>query len=203
MLLKSGSGGGTKPSLSPFGIVLPNSVDLGTFSQSPNKSPNFTNQPFGKTPIVNPKSGGGVSFRQASVLSYVQPVVNNGTPGRVCFNWAYNDDLGVTDFDRAVYTKAGGVSLLARTVGTLSTPESTGEDVPFVDDGATALSSSFNVKNNGTTLAVCPVFDGVTYYTNILDPQAEQKTFDPDDATTFPPNYDDQVNFPFPGYDFE
>ena len=37
---------------------------------------------------------------------------------------------------------------------------------------------------------MCPVFDGTTYFTNILDPAAQQITFNPNNAATFPPNYD-------------
>ena len=194
------TGGGAKPALSPFGIVKPGKVNLGTFTQSPTKSGNFTNRPLVKTPIVQPKSTGGVAFKQAAVLSYVQPFVNNGTPGRICFNWAYSDDKGVADFDRAVYTKAGGVALFARTVGTVSTSESIGEDVPVVEAGTPASTIQFNVKNDGSALAVCPVFDGTTYFTNILNPTAVKFRFDATDASTFPPNYD---VVQFPGYQFQ
>jgi hypothetical protein len=123
-------------------------------------------------------------------------VVNNGTPGFVCYNWAYNDDQGTTDFPHAFYTKAGGLNLVATSVGTLSTDESTGQPVPMIEAGATATSPPINVKNSSITIDVCPVFDGTTYFTNILISNAPKFTFDADDPSTFPPNYDVE---PFPG----
>jgi hypothetical protein len=193
------TGGGSKPALSPFGIINPGKVNLGTFFQSPKKSGNITNQKLDPTPIVKPKSNGGVAFKQTDVLSYILPMVNNGTPGRICFNWAYNDDQGTVDFDHAVYTKAGGLSLFATNVGTSSAPEPTGEDVPQLQAGAPATSTAFQVKNDGTVLKVCPVFDGTTYFTNAADPAAQQIPFNPTNAATFPPNYDVVA---FPGYQF-
>jgi hypothetical protein len=191
------TGGGSKPALSPFGIINPGKVNLGTFFQSPKKSGNLTNKPLEPTPIVKPKSNGGVAFKQTDVLAYILPIVNNGTPGRICFNWAYNDDQGTADFDRAVYTKAGGISLVAKNVGTSSAPEPTGEDVPLLEAGTPATSLAFQVKNDGSALKVCPVFDGTTYFTNAADPAAQQIPFDPTNAATFPPNYDVVA---FPGY---
>jgi hypothetical protein len=192
-------GSGSKTTLSPFAIINPGKVNLGTFFQSPKKSGNITNKPLTPTPIVKPKSNGGVPFKQSDVLGYVNPIVNNGITGFVCFNWAYNDDQGVLDFPHAVYTKAGGISLFATTKGTSSAPEPTGEDVPLLEAGLTATSTAFQVKNDGSTLTVCPVFDGSTYFTNILDPAAQQIPFSAGDASTFPPNYDE---VPFPGYQF-
>jgi hypothetical protein len=193
------TGGGSKPALSPFGIINPGKVNLGTFFQSPKKSGNLTNKPLDFPPIVKPTSNGGVAFKQTDVLVYLQPIVNNGTPGRICFNWAYNDDQGVADFLYAVYTKAGGLSLVATSKGTSSAPAPTGEDVPQLQAGAAATSTQFNVKNDGSALKVCPVFDGTTYFTNILNPAADKFTFDPAIAGTFPPNYDVVA---FPGYQF-
>ena len=46
---------------------------------------------------------------------------------------------------------------------------------------------------------VCPVFDGTTYFTNILDAAAQRITFLAGDTSTFPPNYDE---VDFPGYQF-
>ena len=191
------TGGGSKPALSPFGIINPGKVNLGTFFQSPKVKGNITNKPLTPTPIVKPKSNGGIAFKQTDVLAYILPIVNNGTPGRICFNWAYNDDQGTADFDRAVYTKAGGLSLVATSKGTSSAPEPTGEDVPQLQAGAPATSTQFNVKNDGSALKVCPLFDGTTYFTNILNPAADKFRFDPADANTFPPNYDVVA---FPGY---
>jgi hypothetical protein len=191
-LLKAGSGGGSKPSLSPFGIINPGKVELGKFTTSPSKSGNAKNKPFTPTPVINPKSAGGVAFKQASVLAYILGIVNNGTPGHVCFNWAYNDDQGVTDFPLAFYTKAGGLNLRATSVGTISTEESTGQPVPVIPAGALATSTSFNVKNSSIAVSVCPVFDGTTFFTNVLDPGAQKITFDPQNASTFPPNTDQQ-----------
>jgi hypothetical protein len=74
--------------------------------------------------------------------------------------------------------------------------EATGEPVPEVAGGTTATSASFNVKNSSIVIDVCPVFDGTTYFTNILDPDADQVTFNKEDPATFPPNYDE---VPFPG----
>ena len=199
-LLKTGSGGGSKPALSPFAIINPGKVNLGTFSQSPKRSGNVKNQPLTPKPIVEPKSNGGLPFKQTSVLVYLTGIVNNGTPGVLCFNWSYNDDEGEVDFPHVVYTKAGGLSLVATSKGTQSTPEPTGQPVPVLQAGTPATSSPFNVKNAGTELLVCPVFDGQTYFTNIFDPAAAKFTFDPDDASTFPPNYDVVT---FPGYQFQ
>ena len=193
------TGGGSKPALSPFGIINPGKVNLGTFFRSPKKSGNITNKPLDFTPIVKPTSNGGIAFKQTDVLVYLQSIVNNGTPGRICFNWAYNDDQGVADFPHAVYTKAGGLSLVATSKGTSSAPAPTGEDVPQLQAGAPATSTQFNVKNDGSALKVCPVFDGTTYFTNILNPAAAKFTFNPADANTFPPNYDVVA---FPGYQF-
>ncbi|HEY7637913.1 MAG TPA: hypothetical protein VH763_20375 [Gemmatimonadales bacterium] len=189
-LLKAGSGGGSKPALSPFGIINPGQVNLSNFSQAPTKKDQVKNKVFNPTPIINPTTAGGVAFKQASVLTYLSPIVNNGTPGFVCYNWAYNDDEGVTDFPQAFYTKAGGLSLIAKTVGTVSTEESTGEPVPVIAAGANAVSPSVNVKNSSIAISACPTFDGTTYFTNILNPNAQKLTFNPQDAGTFPPNLD-------------
>jgi hypothetical protein len=62
--------------------------------------------------------------------------------------------------------------------------------VPEIPAGADAVSASFNVKNSVIPVSVCPVFDGATYFTNILDPAAQKFPFNPDNAATFPPNYD-------------
>lgn len=184
------TGGGAKPALSPFGIINPKKVNLGSFSSAPGKKDQIRGQVFNPTPVVNPTSAGGVPFKQPSVLSYLTPVANLGTPGYICYNWAYNDDQGVTDFPLAFYTKAGGLALLAKTVGTVSTGASTGEPVPSIAAGATALAPQFNVKNSSVAITVCPVFDGTTYFTNVLNPNAQKFTFDAQDPTTFPPNYD-------------
>jgi hypothetical protein len=189
-LLRAGSGGGNRPSLSPFGIIKPGAVNLGTFTQSPSRKAQVKNKPFSPAPVIEPTSAGGVAFKQPAVLSYLSPTVNNGTPGFICFNWAYNDDEGVTDFPDALYTKAGGLNIVARTVGTVSTEESTGEPVPVVGAGANAVSAAVNVKNSSIAISVCPVFDGTTYFTNILNPSAPKFTFNPQDASTFPPNLD-------------
>jgi hypothetical protein len=190
LLRKAGTGGGSKPSLSPFGIVNPGQVNLSTFSQSPDKKSNVKNRVFTPTPVINPTSAGGVAFKQASVLVYLSPIVNNGKPGNLCFNWAYNDDQGVTDFPLAFYTKAGGLSLRATSVGTVSTGESTGQPVPVIPAGAVATAPKFNIKNSSIPVSVCPVFDGTTFFTNVLDPTAPKIIFDPQDASTFPPNHD-------------
>ncbi|HVJ99968.1 MAG TPA: hypothetical protein VM365_03860 [Gemmatimonadales bacterium] len=184
------TGGGSKPALSPFGITKPGKVNLSKFTTSPSKSGNVKNQLFTPTPVINPKSAGGVSFKQASVLSYLVPIANLGSPGNICFNWDYNDDEGVTAFSLAFYTKAGGLQLRAKTVGTITTDESTGQPVPEIPAGADAVSASFNVKNSEIPVNVCPVFDGTKYYTNILDPSVQPITFNPNNAATFPPNYD-------------
>lgn len=186
----AGSGGGSKPSLSPYGIIHPGKVNLSKFTTSPSKSGNVKNKLFNPTPVVNPKSAGGVAFKQASVLAYLVPIANQGTPGNICWNWAYNDDLGVTDFPRAFYTKAGGLSLRAISIGTVSTGESTDQPVPVIEGGALAISTSFNVKNSTIPVSVCPVFDGTKYFSDILDPGVQPITFDPQNAATFPPNYD-------------
>ena len=63
--------------------------------------------------------------------------------------------------------------------------------------GRRASAPQFNVKNSRSCAPTgkCPVFDGTTYFTNILNPSAPKFTFDPQDASTFPPNLD-VVTFP-------
>ena len=184
------TGGGSKPALSPFGITKPGKVNLSKFTTSPTKSA------MSRKPVVHSDAGHQSEERwravvqQASVLSYLVPIANLGSPGNICFNWDYNDDEGVTAFSLAFYTKAGGLQLRAKTVGTITTDESTGQPVPEIPAGADAVSASFNVKNSEIPVNVCPVFDGTKYYTNILDPSVQPITFNPNNAATFPPNYD-------------
>ena len=60
------TGGGSKPALSPFGIINPGKVNLGTFSASPKKSGNITNKPLTSRRSSSPTSNGGVSFKQTA-----------------------------------------------------------------------------------------------------------------------------------------
>ena len=189
-LVTRGTGGAAKPALSPFVIMNPRHVNTPKFSLWPSIKGNVTNRRLSPTPTLNPVSEGGVPFKQASVLAYLREIVNNGTPGQICYNWAYNDENGVTDFLYARITKAGGFQLFATNAGTLAAPKATGQPVPSVPAGATALSPAFQIKNDNSTLSPCPSFDGTTYFTNILDPSATRIPFDPQDPSTFPPNYD-------------
>jgi hypothetical protein len=188
--LAKGSGGGSKPAFSPFVIMHTDKVNTPKFSASPSTKGNVTNKSLRPIPVLNPISEGGVPFKQGSVLAYLREVVNNGTPGHICYNWAYNDENGVLDFPFARITKAGGFQLFAANTGTIASPEATNQNVPPVAAGATALSAPFQVKNDNSTLTPCPSFDGTTFFTNILDPSAQKIPFNPDDVSTFPPNYD-------------
>jgi len=186
----AGTGGGAKPAFSPFVIMKTDQVNTSAFSVWPDVKKNTVNQPFTPTPVLNPKTVGGVTFKQASVLAYLKGVVNNGTPSNICYNWGYSDDTGKIDFPFAKPTKAGGYNIIGVNMGTVATDKATGQSVPLISAGKTALSPAFQVKNAAAP-TLCPVFDGTTYFTNILNPTAQKIPFDPNNAATFPPNFDD------------
>ena len=193
------TGGGSKPALSPFGIINPGKVNLGTFFQSPKKSGNITNKPLTPTPIVKPKSNGGIAFKQTDVLAYLLPIVNNGTPGRICFNWAYNDDQGRRTSDRAVYTKAGGLSLVRQERGDVQRPGTDRRGRAAVLAGGTPRHqprvSSQERWDPRSRCVRCSTGRRTSPISWI--PRHRSSTFDPTDAGTFPPNYDVVA---FPGY---
>ena len=164
-------------------------MNLSTFSVSPSKKQQTRGVVFSPAPAIDPTTAGGVAFKQPSVLSYLTPVVNLGTTGFICYNWAYNDDDGVTDFPASVLHQGGRTEPPREDRGTTGTAASTGEEVPVVPAGEQAVSAAMNVKNSTIVTNVCPVNDGTEYYTNIFDPTTGV-TFDPQNPNTFPPNND-------------
>ena len=99
---------------------------------------------------VRISSANGVPFKQPGVLIYAKGIVNNGTPGLTCSNYAYTDETGIATMPTFI-TKAGGYSLVLTNAGTLSTPAVGLPGVPEVPAGASLTTTAFNLKNNGTT----------------------------------------------------
>jgi hypothetical protein len=180
-----GTGGGTKPALSPFVIMNPRRVNP-LFTQSPKKTGNTINSVLTPTPKVTVKSDGGVPFTNGSVLLYLKQIVNLGSPGKICNNWGYPDAAGVVAFPSTTITKSGNYQLYATSPGAVTVKTTGTQTVPTLALGSD-LSTAFQLKNDGSSPAVCPAFDGTTYYTNILDPGADKKTFVASDPSTYPP----------------
>jgi hypothetical protein len=180
-----GSGGGAKPALSPFVIMNPHRVNP-TFTVSPQKMTNTINQVLHPAPKVTVKSNGGVPFVNGSVLLYLKQITNLGTPGQICKNWGYPDAAGVVTFASTTITKAGNYQLYTTSPGAVTVKTTGTQPVPTLTSGF-ALSTAFQLKNDGSIPTVCPTFDGTTFYTNILDPGAEQKPFVASDPSTYPP----------------
>jgi hypothetical protein len=185
LVATAGSGGGAKPALSPFVIMNPHQVNP-SFTQSPKKTGNTINKPLSLTPKVTVESNGGVPFTNGSVLLYLKQITNLGTPGQICNNWGYPDAAGVVTFASTTITKAGNYQLDATSPGAVTVKTTGTQEVPELTSGFD-LSTAFQLKNDGSSPTVCPVFDGTTYFTDILTPGAPTKTFDASNPETYPP----------------
>ncbi len=145
--------GGSKSKLSPFGLILPDVVNLfAAFTWK--KSGNTVGVPLSPTPKYQIKSQAGTPFLQDFVLIWLEAVGNNGTNAGVCNNWAYTSANGAVQFPAAFATKAGGYTFIARTTGTSSKPDVEQGVAPTVPPGESLLSPIVNVKNG--TLPSCP-----------------------------------------------
>jgi hypothetical protein len=146
--LLGGGSGGTKGSFSPFGKIDPGAVNLTLLSQ-PSKSGNQVGKPLvdskGKPLAVVASSNGGTQFKQPTVFAWLVAIGNNGSFVQVCNNWAYSDDQGKITFPNAFLNKAGGFTIVVRTVGT--DEQSSATDTPPLPPGQQPTSTLFNVKN--------------------------------------------------------
>lgn len=146
-LLLAGSGG-TKSSLSPFGKINPGAVNL-TLQGQPSKSGNQVGKPLvdakGNPLAVVASSDGGTQFKQPTVFAWLVAIGNNGSFVQVCNNWAYSNDQGTITFPNAFLNKAGGFTLVVRTVGT--DQQSSASGTPPLPPGQQPTSALFNVKN--------------------------------------------------------
>jgi len=159
--------GSGKGSLSPYGVVNPGGNNLG-FTKSPSTKTNVINKPLTPAPTLSNTTNGGTVFEQTFMLSYLKATANNGTPGQICFNWAYSDANGVTTFPLVQITKAGGYNLVAITAGTVVSPDGTSQPVPLLGQGHGATSPAFQLKNGAARTTACPSYDGTFYYPDIV-----------------------------------
>lgn len=140
----SGTAGG-KGSLSPFGKVDPGAVNLGYTSE-------FLKHGYSINTFIRPtiniaaSSNGGAPFRQDGVFAWLEAVTNNGYPAKLCNNYAFADEAGQFQFPKAYFTKPGGYTIIANTLGTVSDPHD--GFVPHVPPGHVATSPIVNVKNS-------------------------------------------------------
>jgi hypothetical protein len=154
----TGSAGG-KGTLSPFIVAGPGFVNLDP-QFTWRKSGNRVNAFFDPTPAYQIRSAAGTPFRQDFVFIWLEAFGNSGSKVAVCNNWGYTDANGVAEFPQSYLNKAGGYTMIAKTRGTVSKPEVTGQFVPTVPPGASILSSGINVKNDVTRSPPddCPTF---------------------------------------------
>lgn len=139
--------GGTGPStkgshLSPWGVVNPGQLKLTNVS-SPAKQSNQVGVALqdgkGQPLSVTPTSAAGTSFGQSGGFVWVEAFNNQGVNVLVCNNWAYTDATGKATFTNMYLNKAGGYTLVFKTLAQVSG----GIGTNFTA-GNTAL---FNVKN--------------------------------------------------------
>jgi hypothetical protein len=178
-LVRTANTGTGKGTLSPFGVVNPGGNNLG-FTKSPSTKTNVINRPLTPAPTLANTTNGGTAFKQTFMLSYLSATSNNGTPGQICFNWAYSDANGATSFPLVQITKAGGYNLVATTAGTVVSPDGTSQPVPLLGQGHGAISTAFQLKNGPARTAACPSFDGTFYYPDIVgQPTNTSQVFPP------------------------
>lgn len=146
----SGSGGsGTKSTaLSPWGVIFPGTVNL-TNPTWPSKSGNTINAALSMEVTAVAKSNGGVEFKGPTVFAWLEAINNQGVNVLVCNNWAFTQPDGTLEFKKAFLNKAGGYTLIMKTVAT-NLSNSVSPDIP-VPPGQPISSPLFNVKNAGTT----------------------------------------------------
>lgn len=158
--------GGSKTSLSPFGVVFPgNTVLVPGFKW--NKSGYYVNQPF--TPTINYQmtSAKGTNFKQQYVLVWLEATNNQGSKVALCNNYAYTNTSGVVNFPVAYLNKAGGYTITTKSAGAFSlTIGSLQVVIPAVPPSAPLNSPLVNVKNSTTTRSDCAVFAEYTVDAN-------------------------------------
>jgi hypothetical protein len=154
-----GGGSGSKGSaLSPWGVIDPGLVNL-VFNQVPNKSNNAVgvplfdknNQPF----HVQAFSKAGTPFKQGTIFTWIEAVNNSGVNVLVCKNWAYTNPNGIATFTNAYVSKAGGYTVIFKTVGAQTTTNSVNNSPLTVNAGAEPSSVLFNVKNGTANTGDC------------------------------------------------
>ncbi len=144
-----GGGSGTKSTgLSPWGVIFPGAVNL-TNPTWPSKSGNTINVAFSPTVTDSARSNGGIVFKQPTVFAWLEAINNQGTNVLVCNNWAFTQPNGALEFRKAFLNKAGGYTLIVKTLGT--NVSNSASQTPTVPPGPAIRSPLFNVKNAGTT----------------------------------------------------
>ena len=166
-------------------------------SQSPSKKGNVKNKLLAPRPgpFVQPKSNGGVPFKQAGVLIYLTVIDQTSSHADLCYNWSFSDDQGVADFPHAFFAKPGSVVLRAtgrghgHFRGGCANPGGRG-------DGAGPQVQ----RRQQQTCSPDRQVPGVQRH-NVLyqHPESEcpEEEIASGDPTTYPPNYD-VVTFPNP-----
>jgi hypothetical protein len=149
---------GSKRTLSPFQVIGPDSVELKDTLFTWKKSGNTVGDSLKhtQTPTYQIKTQGGTRWLQDLVLIWIEAVNNQGTNVDMCNNWAYTNADGIAQFPNAFFNKAGGYTVIAKTTGTVSKFDVTGNELPGVPPGRSLLSPLLNVKNG--TLATCRTF---------------------------------------------
>ena len=148
-LVLSGGAGSKSSNLSPWGVVNPVSVNL-TFTQQIPKSGfavgvHLTDK-SGQPLQVAAFSVGGTPIKQGTVFAWIEAINNSGSFVQVCNNWAYTNDQGIATFPNAYLNKAGGYTLVFKTVGA-DFSQSSAPGTPQTPAGTAPTSSLFNVKN--------------------------------------------------------
>jgi hypothetical protein len=153
-LLTSTGTGGSKRTLSPFGVTFPGVVKLDPgFKWS--KSGNQVNVPLTPTPVYQIRSAAGTPFKQERVLIWLTATNNSGTNVAMCNNWAYTNATGVAALTNAFLNKAGGYTVTTFSAG--ATDLTAIVQLPQVPASQPLTSPLFNVKN-GSGNPACPSF---------------------------------------------
>lgn len=155
--------GGSKGSLSPFGVVFPgHTVLVPEFKWS--KSGNTVNNYFNPTVTYNVTTSAGTPFLQSYILVWLEATNNQGTKVVLCNNWAYTDANGVASLPKAYLNKAGGYTITTKSAGALTITTANGIEVsvPTVPPSDPQNSPLINIKNDTSKNPpdACPSFDG-------------------------------------------
>jgi len=144
----SGGAGSKSSNLSPWGVINPVSVNL-TFGQKIPKSGDSVGQRLTDTkgqPLqVAALSIGGTAIKGVA-FAWIEAINNSGSFVQVCNNWAYTSAEGIAKFPNAYLNKAGGYTLIFKTLGvnfSVQSPPGT----PQISAGTAPTSNLFNVKN--------------------------------------------------------
>jgi len=155
--------GGSKTSLSPFGVIFPGQTKLVPGSGFKWNKSYFVNQPFSPTVNYGLTSAKGTKFLQPYILVWLEATNNQGNKVAMCNNWAYSKD-GQVSFPAAYLNKAGGYTITTRTAGAFTlTIDGTSVFIPTVPPSPALTSPLINVKNStGSPTMGCDTFTDYT-----------------------------------------